>query len=125
MVSIIKWIVIGLAFLNAGYMTFDGARALITGDYIRPKTGEYAGQLGTWTKLAWKIGIDPMSTLMKSFFVVWGITGLGLTVCFALNMYWAWTAMFVFNVCTIWYLFFGTASSIFQIILLLIMRFIK
>jgi hypothetical protein len=45
------WIVAALAALNGGWMTFDGARALIVGDYVTPSSGEYAGQLGpgrTW-----------------------------------------------------------------------------
>jgi len=46
-------------------MAFDGTRALIVGDYIRPQTGEYAGQLGPWAKLVRKIGIAPESTFMK------------------------------------------------------------
>ena len=123
--TILKWVIIFFAFMNYGYMTFDGARALITGDYIRPKTGEYAGQLGPWTKLIEKIGIDPMSTFMKLIFVLFGLTGIGLTICFALNVSWAWKAMLIYNICSIWYLFFGTASSILQIVLLLILRIIK
>jgi len=106
-------------------MTYDGTKATITGDYIRPKTGEYAGQLGPWTKLVEKIGIDPMSTLMKSIFILFGVVGLIITICFALNMTWAWKAMMIYNICSIWYLFFGTTSSILQIILLVIMRLVK
>ena len=65
---IIKWVIVVFALINAGYMTFDGARALIVGDYLRPASGEYAGQLGPWSKLVSMIGIDPESTLMKSVF---------------------------------------------------------
>jgi hypothetical protein len=123
--SIIKIIIVILGLLNAGYMAFDGTRALVTGDYIRPGTGEYAGQLGPWSILAEKIGIDPMSTLMKSVFVVFGITGLIITICFALNKPWAWKAMLIFNICSVWNLFFGTASSILQIILMIILKAIR
>lgn len=122
---ILKWTVIILALLNYGYMTYDGTRAIITGDYIRPKTGEYAGQLGPWTKLVEKIGIEPMSTLMKSIFILFGVVGLIITICFALNMTWAWKAMMIYNICSVWYLFFGTASSILQLILLVIIRLVK
>lgn len=123
--SIIKWIIVLMAVINAGYMTFDGARALITGDYIRPKSGEYAGQLGPWTKLAEKIGINPMSTLMKCIFVVFGITGLIITVAFAMNVSWSWKAMLIFNICSLWNLYFGTMSGTVQIILLIIFRLLK
>ena len=123
--TILKWIVIALALLNAGYMTYDGTRALISGDYIRPKTGEYAGKLGPWTKLVEKIGIDPMSTFMKSLFIFFGIVGLIVTTCFALNIAWAWKAMFIYNICSSWNLFFGTTNSVLQVILLLIIQFVK
>ena len=123
--EIIKWVIVIMSLLNAGYMTYDGTRAIITGDYIRPKTGEYAGQLGPWTKLAEGIGIDPMSTSMKSIFIVFGVTGLVITVCFALGYNWAWKAMLIFNICALWNLFFGTASSTIQIVLLLILRVIR
>lgn len=122
--TILKWLVVVLAFINTGYMTFDGTKAIITGDYIRPKTGEYAGQLGPWSKLAEKIGINPMSTLMKSIFILYGIVGLILTICLALDITWAWKAMMIYNICSIWNLFFGTASCILQIILLIIIRLV-
>ncbi len=56
---ILKWTIILLAVLNFGYMLFDGSGALIKGDYIRPTRGEYAGQLGPWSKLVKAIGIKP------------------------------------------------------------------
>jgi hypothetical protein len=122
--TILKWVVVLMSLINAGYMTFDGARAIITGDYIRPKEGEYAGQLGPWTKLVEKIGIDPMSTFMKSIFVLFGIVGLFITVCFALNFPWAWKAMLIYNICSLWNLYFGTMSCVLQIVLLIILRFV-
>lgn len=122
---ILKWLIIVLAVFNYGYMTYDGTRAMIKGDYLRPKTGEYAGQLGPWNVLVKKIGIDPMSALMKLIFIFFGITGLIITVCFALNVSWAWKAMLIFNICSAWNLFFGTASSILQIILLVMLRTIR
>ena len=123
--AILKWIIVFFSVINAGYMAFDGTKALVTGDYIRPKSGDYAGQLGPWTKLVTKIGIDPMSTLMKSIFVLFGIAGLIITIGFAANAEWGWKAMLIFNICCAWNLFFGTASSAFQVILLLMMRMLK
>jgi len=105
-------------------MVFDGVHALVTGDYIRPKTGEYAGQLGPWARLVGRLGIDPMSTFMKSAFIFWGLAGMVVTLCFALHFSWGWKAMLTYNICSIWYLFMGTASSILQIILLLVIRFL-
>ena len=123
--TLLKIIIIILGLLNAGYMTFDGTRALIKGDYIRPASGEYAGQLGPWSKLVEKIGIDPMSATMKSIFILFGITGLVITIAFALDKSWAWKAMLIFNICSLWNLFMGTFSSILQIILLVILRLLR
>ncbi len=53
-----------LAALEAGWMMFDGMRALIVGDYVTPKKGPYAGQLGPWSKLVSAIGLAPRSTLI-------------------------------------------------------------
>jgi hypothetical protein len=122
MILALKWIIIFLSLLNAGHMTFDGLRALILGDYIRPKSGEYAGQLGPWTKLAERLGIDPMSALMKSVFVVFGIIGLVLTIAFILDLTWSWSALLIYNIAASWNLYFGTASSVIQILLLILLR---
>ena len=122
---ILKWVIVFFAIVNAGYMTYDGARALIVGDYIRPSSGEYAGQLGPWSKLVSMIGINPESTLMKSIFVISGIITLIITIFFILDYPWAWKAMIIINICTLWNLIVGTASSVIQITLLIILRFIK
>ena len=64
----LKWIIVLLAVTEAGWMTFDGLRALVVGDYVTPKTGEWAGQLGPWSRLVSAVGIEPRSTLMKCIF---------------------------------------------------------
>lgn len=119
---IIKWIIILLAVLNFGYMLFDGGRALIKGDYIRPTSGKYAGQLGPWSKLVKAIGIHPESTTMKSIFILWGIAGLIITCFYIVNADWARNGMVIINILSLWYLVPGTISSGLQIILLLIRR---
>ncbi len=119
---ILRIIIILFSLLNAGYMTFDGGRALITGDYLRPKDGEYAGQLGPWHELASAIGIDPMSSLMKSIFLLLGIYGLVAIACFAFAPQSGWKLLLAFSILTLWNLMFGTMSSILVIILLLLWR---
>jgi len=123
-VSIIKWVIVLLATMNFGYMAFDGTRALIKGDYIRPRSGEYAGQLGPWSKVVGKVGIDPDSTTMKVLFVAWGLAGLFITACYALKMNWAANGLVLINIFSLWYLIPGTISSALQLALLLIKRFI-
>lgn len=120
--SIIKWVVVLLAILNFGYMTYDGGRALVKGDYIRPQSGAYAGKLGPWSKIVTKIGMDPESTAMKTVFLIWGLIGLVITFCFVLNMQWATKGLIAMNILSLWYLVPGTISSGLQIILLLIKK---
>ena len=123
--ALLKWIVIASAVLNFGFMTFDGTRGLTIGDYVRPRSGEFAGQLGPWTKIVKSVGIDPESTLMKVIFLIWGLFGLTITVCFFMNLDWSWKAMLFINICTLWYLVPGTGLSALQIVLLILRRFAK
>lgn len=112
------WIVVILTVLNGGYMAFDGIRALTTGDYLTPQSGEYAGQLGPWAKLVKAIGIEPRSSVMKSIFVVLGILGIAAAVCFALKISWAWWAVLSVSILGLWYLPFGTIIGLIIILLL-------
>jgi len=120
--AIIKWVVVFLAVMNFGYMTFDGSRALVKGDYIRPGSGTYAGQLGPWSKLVTKIGINPESTMMKVIFLAWGLIGLFIVLCYVLNQRWAANGLIAINILSLWYLVPGAISSSLQIVLLLIKR---
>lgn len=104
-------------------MTIDGSRALLAGDYFRPETGEYAGQLGPWAAIVSAIGINPESTFMKSVFIAWGALGLIFTVSFAMRVSRADKVLLFFNLASIWYLVAGTLSSVIQVIFLLILRF--
>lgn len=115
--AILKWIIILLATLNFGFMCYDGSRALIVGDYVRPESGEYVGQLGPWHHVAEAVSIDPESNLMKSIFLIWGGLGLIVTVSFAMNVRNAGRALVIMNVASLWYLVVGTASSVIQLIL--------
>ncbi len=122
---VIKWIIILLAILNFGFMVFDGSRALATGDYIRPKAGQYAGKLGPWSKAVETMGINPEGTAMKIIFVIWGLAGLYITFAFFQNKPWAWQAMLIFNIASLWYAMMGTASSVIQIALLIISKMLR
>lgn len=122
---IIKWIIILMATLNFGFMVFDGSRALATGDYIRPRSGQHAGQLGPWAQVVEKVGINPESTPMKVIFVIWGIVGLYITVGFIQDKPWAWKAMLAVNIASLWYAMIGTFSSVIQIALLVISKLLR
>jgi hypothetical protein len=115
-----KWILIVLAVFEAGWVTFDGARALIVGDYVTPQTGPHAGQLGSWSILVTAIGIEPRSAVMKAIFVGYGASWLLTVGAFILKASWAWWGMLVAAVGSLWYLLVGTLISVIQVILLLL-----
>ncbi len=118
--SWLRWIVVALGIVEAGFMAFDGGRALVVGDYVTPKRGEHAGQLGPWSRLAERVGIPPRSTAMKLIFLVFGLAWLVVTVAFALEASWAWVLMLVFAVAALWYLVVGTVASLVMIVLLVL-----
>lgn len=116
----LRWVAAALATSEAGFMLVDGTRALLTGDFITPKSGPYAGQLGPWTRLVSAIGIPPRSALMKWLFVAYGAIWLAVIVAFALRVRWAWMAMLVLAAGSLWYLIFGSIVSALVIALLLL-----
>jgi hypothetical protein len=116
------WTVVLLVTLTAGWMLFDGTRALLVGDYVTPKTGEYAGRLGPWSNLVKAIGIDPRSTLMKTIFVTYGFFALVVTVCFALGLSWARSAIILVCILGLWFLPIGTVTNLIALVFLWLER---
>lgn len=116
----LRWAVVALAVLEAGWMVFDGARALVVGDYVTPSTGEHAGQLGPWADLVGALGVDPRSTGMKAFFVLYGVGWLAVAAAFARGRRWAWAAMLAAAAGSLWYLVVGTVASAVMIALLVV-----
>ena len=117
-----KWIIIILVTLSAGWMLADGLRALTLGNYFTQSSGEYAGQLGPWAILVQAIGIEPRSTFMKIVFVVYGIAALIAVTGFALNQPWGRNSLIAAALLGLWYLPIGTAANIVAIILLFLNR---
>ena len=114
--------VIVLALLQAGWMAFDGARAFVVGDYVTATSGMYAGQLGPWSKVVRAAGIEPRSSLMKAIFVIYGLAWIFVIERFTQGLSWTWLAMFIAAIGTLWYLPFGTLSSLVQITLLILLK---
>lgn len=106
------WLVAGLLGLVGSWMVFDGARALITGDYVTPGKGDHEGQLGPWSALVELIGIPARSTFMKSTFVVIGALQL-LAVALLLIQPGRSSSWFgiVASLLGLWYLPFGTIAG--------------
>ncbi len=117
-----RWLLAGLVVLNAGWMVFDGTRALVVGDYVTPRSGTHAGQLGPWSRVAEAVGIPPRSTLMKSIFVAYGAVFLIVTAAFLARAPWAGGAMIVVAILGLWHLPFGTLINLLVIVLVLAIR---
>ncbi len=115
-----EWTVVVFASLEGGWLLFDGLHAMITGDYVTPSSGQYAGQLGPWSKLWVAIGVDPRGFFVQSVHVALGALWMVSLVAFVNGASWAWTAMLACAIAGIWYLPFGTILSILQIVFLLL-----
>src|SRR2546426_9243965 len=72
----LKWIVLALALFQGGWLTFDGGRALIVGDYVTPASGPRAGRLGAWSRVVSAVGFEPRSTFIKCLHLFLGIAWL-------------------------------------------------
>ncbi len=118
--STLKWIVVVIALLESGWLTFDGVHAFVTGDYVTPKSGDYAGELGPWSKVVSAIGVDPRSALMKSIHVGLGAVWLAIIIGFVLRWPWSWFGMVACAVLGLWYLPVGTLLGVIQIAILLL-----
>jgi len=116
----IRWVIIVLALVEGGWLAFDGAHALFRGDYVTPKSGPYAGQLGPWSRIVSAVGIEPRSTPMKLIHLALGVAWLIVIICFALGQSWAWSGMLVCAILGLWYLPFGTLLSVLQMVLLML-----
>jgi hypothetical protein len=121
-VSLARIAVLALTLLEAGWMTFDGTRALVIGDYVTPRTGAHTGQLGPWQYAASAVGIAPRSTAMKLIFIIYGVSWLIVAVAFARGASWGWMAMVVAAIASLWYFPIGTLCSVLQLALLFSIR---
>ena len=72
--------------VEAGWLALDGTRALVVGDFIMPKSGPYAGQVGPWRHLVERLGVNPRGTPMKVLFAVYGWIWLLIGVAFACGL---------------------------------------
>jgi hypothetical protein len=114
------WVVVALALVEGGWLAFDGGHALVVGDYVTPRSGPHAGQLGPWARLVALAGVEPRSTIMKAVHLILGSVWLVASAGFLLGAAWGWRAMLLCAIAGLWYLPFGTLLSLVQIVLLLL-----
>jgi hypothetical protein len=110
---------VALGLLLGIWMLIDGLHALVTGSYISPAGGEYAGTLGPW---AWALGlmqIDPLGTPAKLAFVLLGAIWLVHVRNIAVNKA-IRPAAILLCILTLWYLPFGTIVAVIELVALLV-----
>lgn len=112
-----QWAVGALVLLNAGWMLYDGSRALLRGDYVTPRSGPRAGQLGPWAAVLQAVGIQPRSTPVKWTFVLLGGVYLLMGGLYLAGVSWAKAGLIAVAALGLWYLPFGTLLSILVILL--------
>jgi hypothetical protein len=107
-----RWVVAALLAVVGSWMTFDGSRALIVGDYITPSSGEYSGELGPWSRVVENVGIPARSTGMKLVFIVIGLLHLAAaaSLLFSTESEAHWIVVAA-GVAGLWYLPFGTIAD--------------
>src|SRR4029077_9345532 len=104
------------------WMGFDGTRALTVGDYVTPRSGERAGELGPWHYIVESVGIAPRSTLMKIIFVAFGLAWLIIAAALVRRVPWALNCALIGGGVTLWVLPVGTAFGVIEIALCLSLR---
>lgn len=114
----LRWGVFGLAVLQGVWFLFDGSRALVVGDYLTPREGAHAGQLGLWSRVVTVLGFEPRSTWIKSLHVVLGAAWIGSALEFRVSPAAGWWMVFACAVSSLWYLPAGTVLSLIVIVVL-------
>jgi hypothetical protein len=118
----VRILILLCALVEAGWMTFDGSRALIVGDYVTPESGPRKGELGPWSHAVTAAGLDPRGTPVKMFFVAYGLLWLAVAAAFTFRVSWSFTAMLAAAIGALWYLPVGAVLSAAQIALLVLFR---
>ena len=118
----LKWLVAAIGILIGGWMAFDGSRAFLKGDYVTPREGAYAGQLGPWASVVRSAGLEPRSSAMKTIFIILGTCWLAATIGHVSGARWSWPALVALSILSIWYLPIGTVLAIVQLVLLFVLR---
>ncbi len=115
-----SYLVALLVLINAGYMAFDGIHAFATGDYLTPKSGSRAGQLGPWSKIIQALGLDPRSNLVKTILFFQGTVTLAVLICYLFRLPWTANALKVAAVAGLWYMPVGTIINVLVLVLLFV-----
>jgi hypothetical protein len=83
----------------------------LTGDFVTPRSGEHAGELGPWSHIPRAFGVDPRSTGVKIFFLAFGLLYLAALVAFLLRRPGARPVLVACAAVALLYLPLGTLAS--------------
>ena len=116
------WLLAILVIFTGGWMAFDGAHALIRGDFVTPRSGEYAGQLGPWAHIPRAAGLDPRSIGIRLGFLFFGLGYLAALAAFLFRLPGARPLLLSFAMVALLYLPFGTITSLILLAVLFSLR---
>jgi len=107
---IIKIVIVLLAFLNGGWMIFDGVHVIKKGKYFGPDLP------GAWSKIVSSVGLDPFK--LGPLFILIGFSWVVSAIALLLSLPLAWAALIVCSIITLWYIKVGTVISLLVLALL-------
>ncbi|MFQ5563206.1 MAG: hypothetical protein ACE5FO_06525 [Parvularculaceae bacterium] len=113
-----RYLVFGLILLGPGWLMFDGVHALVTGDYLTPSSGRFAGQLGPWAHIFEAIGIDPRSLAVKLLHLAIGAANIAVGAAWTFGRTDLRKALTAVVILSAWYIPFGTLAALIILILL-------
>ncbi len=99
-----KYLVIGLSFVNGLWMLIDGIYVIANGKYIGPE------KPGPWASLLSLTGVDVFK--LGPLFVLFGVAWLIFVGTYFVDASWARGLGLGLSILTLWYLPFGTVISI-------------
>jgi hypothetical protein len=99
-----KYLTLGLSFINGLWMLIDGIYVTANGKYIGPE------KLGPWASLISLTGVDVFK--LGPAFILFGLAWLVFAGTLFSDSTWARTFGVVLSIATLWYLPFGTLISL-------------
>lgn len=114
------WVAVALGFILGAWLTFDGTRAFVVGDYVTPASGANAGKLGPWSKVVAAAGLDPRSPAIRGLHVGLGVLWLVAVGCFIARVGGSHGLIGLCAVASLWYLPMGTLIGIVELALVVL-----
>jgi hypothetical protein len=111
-----------VVLVEAGWLTFDGARALVAGDYVTRSSGPHAGELGPWSRVLGAVGIPPRATAVKIVFLTYGLVWLATATGFVRGASGLRPVLVALAAGMLWYVPVGTVLGLVQLAIFAFVR---